>query len=252
MNRSNRIQKEKIQQFIGITGASEKAAQACLQNAGWSTEAAIDNFYTSPELPAPSGRRKAIEALFDRLKDPQQDIILVDGITQFCNELEVDPSDIVVLVISWHFKAASMGEYLRTEFVDGMEDLSCDSTAKLKRRLPSLRTELHDKHKFKEIWDFAYMFSREKGQKCVQLDTAIGMWQLLFEQLGWTLADAWCEFVQKHHRRAVSRDTWVQLLDFIRTIKPDLSNFDGDMAAWPYLIDEFVEHMRQQQQQQQS
>lgn len=67
-----------------------------------------------------------------------------------------------------------------------------------------------------EIWDFAYMFSREKGQKCVQLDTAIGMWQLLFEQLGWTLADAWCEFVQKHHRRAVSRDTWVQLLDFIR------------------------------------
>lgn len=61
----------------------------CGQNAGWSTEAAIDNFYTSPELPAPSGRRKAIEALFDRLKDPQQDIILVDGITQFCNELEV-------------------------------------------------------------------------------------------------------------------------------------------------------------------
>lgn len=63
--------------------------------------------------------------------------------------MQVDPSDIVVLVISWHFKAASMGEYLRTEFVDGMEDLSCDSTAKLKRRLPSLRTELHDKHKFK-------------------------------------------------------------------------------------------------------
>ena len=67
-----------------------------------------------------------------------------------------------------------------------------------------------------EIWDYAYMFSREKGQKCVQLDTAIAMWQLLFAHLQWPLADAWCDYVQTHHRRAVSRDTWVQLLDFIR------------------------------------
>lgn len=33
----------------------------------------------------------------------------------------------------------------------------------------------------------------------------------------------------------------------MQTIKPDLSNFDGDMtSAWPYLIDEFVEHVRKQ------
>ena len=61
-----------------------------LQAAGWNAEAAIDNFYSSPEPAAASGRRRAIEALFDRLKDPQQDdLIQVDGITQFCSELEV-------------------------------------------------------------------------------------------------------------------------------------------------------------------
>ena len=67
-----------------------------------------------------------------------------------------------------------------------------------------------------EIWEYAYLFSREKGQKCVQLDTAIAMWQLLFDQMHWPLAEAWCSFVQTHHRRAISRDTWTQLLDFIR------------------------------------
>ena len=33
-------------------------------------------------------------------------------------------------------------------------------------------------------------------------------------------------------------------------MKPDFSNFD-DAGAWPYLLDEFVEHQRAQQQQQQ-
>jgi hypothetical protein len=28
-----------------------------------------------------------------------------------------------------------------------------------------------------------------------------------------------------------------------QTVKPDFSNFD-DSSAWPYLLDEFVEHMR--------
>ena len=39
----------------------------------------------------------------------------------------------------------------------------------------------------------------------------------------------------------------------LQTIKPDLSNFDGDMmSAWPYLIDEFVEHLQKQRQAPQS
>lgn len=65
---------------------------------------------------------------------------------------KVDPADIVVLVVSWHFNAASMGEYTHTEFVEGMEDLSCDSTTKLKRKLPQLRSELHHPQKFKVSW----------------------------------------------------------------------------------------------------
>jgi hypothetical protein len=33
-----------------------------------------------------------------------------------------------------------------------------------------------------------------------------------------------------------------------QTIKPDLTNWeDSSMSAWPYLIDEFVEHLRAQQ-----
>ena len=67
-----------------------------------------------------------------------------------------------------------------------------------------------------EIYNFAYLWSREKGQKCVQLDMATAMWRLLFSAQPWPLCDAWCAFLEKHHGRAISRDTWVQLLDFVR------------------------------------
>ena len=31
----------------------------------------------------------------------------------------------------------------------------------------------------------------------------------------------------------------------MQAVKPDLSNFDGATSAWPLLIDEFVDHIRE-------
>lgn len=244
MNRYNKQQKDKISQFRSITGASEKIAVDCLKVANWSLEVGIDRFYTSGFVACDT---KAIDALFLKYKDPTDDLILADGMSRFCDDLEVDPSDIVMLVLSWHLNAATMCEYTRDEFIGGLCKLGCDSIDKLKRRLPDMRAELRDDGKFRDIYTYAYLFAREKNQKCLQLDTALAMWQLLFaEDRRWPLLESWCEFLQKHHNRAISKDTWVQLYDFYKNIKPDFSNFDEN-GAWPYLMDEFVDFMKQKQ-----
>ncbi|GIL70345.1 hypothetical protein Vretimale_3465 [Volvox reticuliferus] len=246
MNRYTKQQKDKITQFRTITGSSEKVATDCLKTTGWAIDAAIDQFYTSG-LAAQAGGLdlRAVEALYKRYKEPDDETIAVDGITRFCEELEVDPTDIAVLVISYYMNAAVMCEYTKDEFTSGLIKLGVDSIDKLKRRLPDLRAEIRTDNKFKEVYAFAYNFSREKGQKCVMLDTAVGMWQLLFSvpEQRWPLIDDWCEFLTKHHNRAISKDTWLQLFDFIKSVKPDFSNFDEN-SAWPYLLDEFVEHMK--------
>jgi DCN1-like protein 1/2 len=36
---------------------------------------------------------------------------------------------------------------------------------------------------------------------------------------------------QEHHKKAVQRDTWNLLLDFSRTVKDDLSDYDADGMA---------------------
>nr|CAD1826844.1 unnamed protein product [Ananas comosus var. bracteatus] len=173
---------------------------------------------------------------------PYVDMITVDGISLLCEDLQVDPQDIVMLVISWHMKAAIMCEFSRQEFIGGLQSLGIDSIEKFREKLPALRAELKDEQKFHEIYNFAFSWAKEKGQKSLQLDTAIGMWQLLFAEKHWPFVDYWCQFLQAKHNKAISRDTWSQLLEFVKTMDPQLSNYEED-SAWPYLIDEFVEYL---------
>ena len=136
--------------------------------------------------------------------------------------------------------AAVMGEYTKEEFFRGFQRLNCDSVKAMKKKLPTLRGELTDPMRFKDTYEFAFSFSREKGQKSLALDTAIGMWKLLFGISGWKLCDAWCDFVEENHRKAITKDTWFQLFEFAKQFASDLSQYDEN-GAWPYLIDEFVE-----------
>ena len=57
--------------------------------------------------------------------------------------------------------AAAMCEYTHDEFVNGFVKMAVDSIDKLKKKLPELRAELKQEDKFKEVYNYAYNFSRE-------------------------------------------------------------------------------------------
>lgn len=56
--------------------------------------------------------------------DPQdENKIGIDGIQQFCDDLNLDPASISVLVVAWKFRAATQCEFSKKEFIDGMTEL---------------------------------------------------------------------------------------------------------------------------------
>ncbi|KAM1007795.1 hypothetical protein ACFX2A_004409 [Malus domestica] len=260
MNKLGKGQRDKLQQFIMITGASEKVALQVLKESDWHLEGAFDIFYTQPQLQAETDSNtdsntnsRQLEELYNTYKGklylsihsyPDVDMILVDGISLLCNDLQVDPQDIVMLVVSWHMKAATMCEFSKEEFVEGLEPLGIDSLDKFREKIPFMRSELKDEQKFREIYNFAFDWAKEKGQKSLALDTAIGMWQLVFAEKQWPYVEHWCQFLPARHNKAISRDTWSQLLEFATAVDPSLSNYDAE-GAWPYLIDEFVEYLKE-------
>ena len=191
---------------------------------------------------------KSIEASYQKYKDAGgSENILADGVCRLCEDLKVDPGDVAMLVLAWHFRAECMCEFSRSEWQTGMTALACDSVAKLAAKLPSLRASLSEEATFRQVYAFSFTFGLEKGAKALTADVALALWSLLLP-VRWKAAAEWSAFLAelKPPLKVVSKDTWMQLLEFSRSIKADFSNYD-DEGAWPTLVDDFVAYAKAKQ-----
>jgi DCN1-like protein 1/2 len=62
----------------------------------------------------------------------------------------------------------------------------------------------------------------------------------------WSLWGSWDKFLQQDSKKGISRDTWMMLLSFMETVPTadkvgEIDPFD----AWPILIDEFVDYLKE-------
>ncbi|KAK7837482.1 disease resistance protein adr2 [Quercus suber] len=101
-----------------------------------------------------------------------------------------------------------------------------DSLEKFCEKIPFMRMELKDDH-----ISVRYITSRLAGQNKGSEIFSVGY-------------SYWNVAITARHNKAISRDTWSQLLEFARTVDPALKNYDAE-GAWPYLIDEFVEYLNE-------
>ncbi|KAK4536614.1 hypothetical protein CDCA_CDCA09G2639 [Cyanidium caldarium] len=124
---------------------------------------------------------------------------------------------------------------------------------------------------FRDFYLFAFEYSREADtQKTLNVEDAKQLWALLLGEPGclglsisaattttpstasrsWKYLALFMEFLGRAElgHSGVSRDTWAMTLDFARATQTDsddqLASYD-ETGAWPVLLDEFVEYVRQ-------
>mmetsp|Transcript_47410 Transcript_47410/g.90526 ORF Transcript_47410/g.90526 Transcript_47410/m.90526 type:complete len:382 (+) Transcript_47410:285-1430(+) len=106
------------------------------------------------------------------------------------------------------------------------------------------KDEMQDVSRFAVFYRFVFLLARTPGQKNLAVETAIDAWAMCLQER-FPLLEHFCLFVRTHRRHAVTEDTWAQVLEFSRTVREDLSNYDPQ-GAWPVLIDDFVEWLVEQ------
>ncbi|KAI9298599.1 DUF298-domain-containing protein [Neoconidiobolus thromboides FSU 785] len=244
--RSTSEQQKTVKDFMNVTQTSETTAKNYLKSNSWNLEASVNAFFgkhpNRMETVSQSKSIFALETLFEEYKEPNEDLILVDGTIKYCEDLEVDPTDIVMLIVSYELKCETMCEFKKDPFISGWKELNCFSLEDMKNKLPYLREKLNDQAYFKKIYLYAFTFGKNQGQRSLNYETAIGLWKLLLEGR-YPHLELWCQFVLEEHKKAISKDVWNLFLDFTTTVDLEFKEYD-ELSAWPVLYDQFVEYAR--------
>ncbi|KAG7275279.1 hypothetical protein CRUP_035006, partial [Coryphaenoides rupestris] len=123
------------------------------------------------------------------------DVVGPEGMEKFCEDIGVEPENVVMLVLAWRLDAQSMGYFTLQEWLKGMSSLQCDSTESLRNSLDHLRSVLNDATSFKLIYRYAFDFAREKDQRSLDLNTAKCMLGLLLGKT-WPLFPVFNQFLE--------------------------------------------------------
>mmetsp|Transcript_31012 Transcript_31012/g.29620 ORF Transcript_31012/g.29620 Transcript_31012/m.29620 type:complete len:222 (+) Transcript_31012:221-886(+) len=185
----------------------------------------------------------AIDTLFTSFADEDDpDCMSLDGIGTFCEQLGMDPSsDVRLLVLLWKLVAVSKpGQVTRKEFTTGMTNVfKKDSLEGLKTVLPSLDPGFLERAPFRDFYKFVFQFNREGTHKTIEKDVIAAMIPMVLDTNRAPHVTYFLEFLQTCTHQRITLDQWDSFLQFQYTVNLDLKNYDED-GAWPLLLDEYV------------
>ncbi|KAM0747783.1 defective in Cullin neddylation protein 1 [Meredithblackwellia eburnea MCA 4105] len=236
---------QRTREFMDITGCIAAEAGRFLKSTSWRLDTALDAFYNDPsacraaELNRDGAKggaatTKNLEKLWEKYQDPKNEAETdLDGTMLYCQDLHIDPTEVIFLALAWLTKAPSMPRFSKKGFVDGWKSVGKDTLELQRAYIPRLKSDLNNADTFRKIYNFAFDYAKEAGQKSMQLEIAAELWNLLIpldpenrlpaEHLAW-----WQDFLVQKGGRAVSKDTWTLFHEFSRTIDPDFREYDEE------------------------
>ena len=98
-----------------------------------------------------------LNLLFEEYKDPNEDAILSEGIERLCKDLGYQPDDFAILVLAWRLDASQMCSFTKSEFIEGLQNMTADTIDTIHLRLEQTIEKLKtNSEMFKQLYRFTF------------------------------------------------------------------------------------------------
>ncbi|KDN41936.1 hypothetical protein RSAG8_07153, partial [Rhizoctonia solani AG-8 WAC10335] len=217
-----------------------------------------------------------VQAMFDKyIDEDDSNIIGAEGMERLCTDASVPMDGALPLLIAWSVNAKTLGTITRSEFTDSFGKLKIDTPEKMALMASDLnsiffgcniaeqasrmsiankahgvdsydRTQLRSYQRnaesaYSKFYSFCFVLVKPPQSRNIDMETATAFWSVILAPK-YPIAGELLEFItEKGTYKAVTKDLWGMTLEFCRTVQPDLSGHDEEEAAWPTLLDDFVE-----------
>jgi hypothetical protein len=188
--------------------------------------------------------------LFKHYSDDDE-IMSVDGILRFCNDLSIEPDCYELLLFCFLCHAKQMYSLTKEEFILGLKTLGNHVDNLLDLRTTLFNYDILPYENQFYIW--TYHYGLIDGQRCVTTQNAISLWRLFYSKniKKPQIFDRWLNYLEQDLNNEIPKtitcDTWTIFPQFAKFIELNGYNAYDDNEAWPCLFDGFVENELAQQ-----
>ncbi|KAL6549545.1 hypothetical protein OROHE_008276 [Orobanche hederae] len=206
----------------------------------------VDSVRSASNKDAKKGYQR-IDALYNKYANKSSGMIDPEGIEALCSDIEVDYTDVRILILAWKMNAQMQGYFTQDEWRRGLKALRIDTINKLKKALPELEKEVLKSENFEDFYNYAFHYClTEEKQKCLDIESTCILIDLVLGFQYQPQVDSFIKFLKiQSDYKVMNKDQWTNFLRFCQEISfPDLQNYDT-CGAWPVLLDNFVDWLKQ-------
>lgn len=194
---------------------------------------------------------------------------------RLCTDASIPMDGALPLLVAWAVNAKTLGTITRAEFTDAFGKLKIDTPEKVEMMASDLnslffgcsiseqasrmtiangaqdtdpydRTQLRSYQRnlesaYSKFYSFCFILVKPPQSRNIDMETATAFWSVILAPK-YPIATELVAFItEKATYKAVTKDIWSMTLEFCKTVQSDLSGHNEEEAAWPSILDDFIE-----------
>ncbi|KAM7254164.1 hypothetical protein ACFE04_031846 [Oxalis oulophora] len=174
------------------------------------------DLFRSASSKASSKEMERIDQLFYSYANRSSSIIDPEGIEALCSDLEIDHTDVRILMLAWKMKSEKQGYFTLEEWRRGVKALRADTITKLKKALPELEKEVKRPLNFVDFYSYSFRYClTEEKQKSIDIESICQLLDLVLGPDFRAQVDYIIEYLKiQSDYKVINMDQWLGFFRF--------------------------------------